>query len=242
MLSQSGVRDFLMNYIVRPERHPILYIPTPKCACTTMLHVLYYLDNNEWYDRKKTGLEIHKYYRLKDHSRRTFIDTNKDRFKFIVVREPVQRFVSAYANKVAHGKKLHKGLIARNHLEQHGLSLSPDINIFIANLKIYRAAWRSVKHHTDPQIDFIGKDLNRYDLVCKLEDLEILHHKLIGLTQIEFSLPHEQRSSSRLFFDQLTPESIQKLESFYAQDYDLLSAYYPQSAVGRKYHLHSTSL
>lgn len=61
---------------------------------------------------------------------------------FAVVRDPARRFVSGYANCVAHYKELSAGA-ARPELEKRGLAPDPDLETFVANFRGYCACSKS---------------------------------------------------------------------------------------------------
>ena len=59
----------MKNYILRSENYDILYIPSPKCAHTSVLNALFYLDHGEWYEsyskRENIKYAVHRYYDIK---------------------------------------------------------------------------------------------------------------------------------------------------------------------------------
>ncbi len=82
-------------------------------------------------------------------------DKIREYFRFTVVRDPIRRFISAYANKVLDKKKLGTKLM-REKLDAIGLDPMPDIETFIRNLDAYQTVNGMLLHHTRPATDFIG--------------------------------------------------------------------------------------
>jgi len=153
------------------------------------------------------------------------INDDRDRFKFVVVRDPIKRFVSAYSDRIVYSKVLQRADV-QDLLIHHSLSPDPDINNFVTNIELYRYLSEDVYQHTNPQVYRIGKDLTRWDSVYKIENLDRLRCKLVDLTGIEFNFLKARSTQSKAILEQLTTESKHKLHTMYSQDYDLLSDFY----------------
>ena len=91
------------------------YFPIPKVACTSIKTAMFLIEHGREYKpkidiNKKAVQHIHNYY----EERLANIDSCD--FKFIVIRDPIKRFLSAYNNRVAHHKKLTQEAIEDQYL------------------------------------------------------------------------------------------------------------------------------
>ena len=117
--------------------------------------------------------------------------------RIALVRDPVARFFSAYADllfkrklvtakllgerwrtkpsvlqreyNIAAAESMPPRQIGRQMLERHGLTANPDIATLIERFADYSALFDQVHHHMRPQRDFLGSDLGYYDRVFQVE-------------------------------------------------------------------------
>jgi len=199
-------------HIIPSPKFKLLYVPTPKCACTTMKHVMYFLEHGDWYQESAEEKKyIHKFYGYDNLVEN--LDDYSDWYKFAVVREPIDRFISFYQNKIVQEKKY--------------IDPSVDIDNLAMNLEKYQSQNSALKHHTETQKSFLGDDLAVFDWVGKIEDLSKLHETIQEMTHLNFSLPQKQTSSSsRKAKLSLSNETILRLVDFYKEDYALLKGFY----------------
>ncbi|XP_041350541.1 carbohydrate sulfotransferase 11-like [Gigantopelta aegis] len=101
------MKIFTLNHIIVNHKHKVLYCQVPKVASTNWLRVFIFLSGKV----KATNLmalkasDVHGQY---DHHLTYLSDLNTDEirvvireyFKFIIVREPFERLLSAYRNKL----------------------------------------------------------------------------------------------------------------------------------------------
>lgn len=81
------------------HRHPIFYLPINKCACTYLRNLFFLLDHDSIHPDPK---RIHAYDREFVNAARVPEDIlTSSPFVFTVVRDPVDRFLSLYFDKLA---------------------------------------------------------------------------------------------------------------------------------------------
>lgn len=146
---------------------------------------------------------------------------------FTVVRDPVQRLVSAWANRVI-DKAEAAAAFAALRAEGRGAACAglpemPDLDTFLAELPRYRALVPSVAHHTDPLALYLGSDLARFDRVFHIDEAEALAAWLSAQTGTAVRLPHAQRSFPKAGLGDVGPRALAQAAAHCAEDYRLLA-------------------
>lgn len=93
--------------------------------------------------------------------------------RFALVRDPVKRFLSGYANRVLHYRELSIEAAGRQLLSE-GLPPDPDIATFVENYVGYLRCSKPLARHFLKQQKFIGPDPAYFERVFRLERLEDL--------------------------------------------------------------------
>uniref|UniRef100_A0A3Q3F570 Carbohydrate sulfotransferase n=1 Tax=Kryptolebias marmoratus TaxID=37003 RepID=A0A3Q3F570_KRYMA len=99
-LSQSKLKNFIVD-----DKHGIIYCYIPKVACTNWKRVLYALNQGEPYPdlvsiKSSTVHKQFKFTLLNDYSRTEIKAKLRHYTKFLFVRDPFVRLVSAYRDKL----------------------------------------------------------------------------------------------------------------------------------------------
>lgn len=89
-------------------KHKISYYPVPKCACTSLKLVFFRIENG--YDFRNFRVNgkmryIHSFYASRKFANARDLDGD-DHFRFAVVRDPVERLLSCYSNRVLYYREL----------------------------------------------------------------------------------------------------------------------------------------
>jgi hypothetical protein len=222
-----------MNVIVS-EPGRIAYAPIPKNACTSL---------KIFFHEPVKGI---KFEGLPDHVHGKFnytaVDFEKfaadvDYFKFFVARDPLERFVSAYNNRVLFYRELSRKSVLMHsqdppttmaEFETLGLVFDPSLCEFAEHLDEYIAASNTIRHHFIPQHNFFHSRPQVFDAVYTVRTLHDLASRLgerLG-RNVVFPKVQESRSSDRAAsLDHLPRELLAKLMLFYAEDYRLLEPY-----------------
>jgi hypothetical protein len=212
------------------EQHKLLYIPVAKCACTSLKSSMLALAEIEQYpravelgvhlvtDRFNTGVQ------LKDKSMKRAWDilASTDYFKFMVVREPFERLVSAYLEKFVYNRHNERNLlhtrdvIARAQGSsaidlQRGISFDDFVSAIITEEP------GELDPHWRPQ-NLYRKTVKRRINTYKLEHIDRLEDALAGITgqALQFGHRNKTRRSDRLLrsLSTLPAAEIEKLGSF----------------------------
>ena len=199
----------------------IAYFPAPKNACTSIIHLFFQLENG--FDYRPISISgrvlwLHQLYDsnvpLEQQLRQT-----EGMQRITVIRDPLERFVSSYRNRVLHYREIEDADFDSD------LTRKPTLNEFATGLAEYRKI-PTIAHHTHPQAVFIGNDLSRYQHVYAFERVRELPTLIHELTGQRLLLRHDQQSDASVTIDKLTRESIDTLRHFYREDYAMLRGYY----------------
>jgi hypothetical protein len=126
--------------------------------------------------------------------------------KIAVVRDPIDRFVSAFRYLSTGGRNAHDHEFSRRFVR------GKDINDFVASLSPQAMRW----FHFRPQSEFVTAD-------GKLKIDELIQLPSVGerLSQlIDTPLPHLNASTQRRA-GQLSSASLERLRNVYAEDFEL---------------------
>jgi len=153
-------------------------------------------------------------------------------WRYTIIRDPIERLLSAYGNRVHHHQDIHRDVAAlgwvRRFELRHTRKLShyPTPAEFYRHLNAYQTISYSILHHTAPITRFIGSDLSRFDAIFPVEDLGRLEHELSERTRRSIVLPRVQTGDQKLTMDMLPRDARQAVLDHTADDYDLLQDWY----------------
>lgn len=205
------------------------YQPIPKVACTSIKEVFF---------RAATGLpfspalaeganHVHRYFDLRMR------DVSAAGFRFVVVRDPIKRLLSAFSNRVLHHKELSRNYVERLNLnpalELESFAFDPSLAQFVERFQTYRQI-PTIDHHFRPISEF-SAPLKAFDKVYPFEALDDLVADLQQRTGVQMSLPHSQRGGPKLQVKDLPPKVFDKLVDIFAADYAMLDGLYSPAAL-----------
>jgi Sulfotransferase family len=220
------------------KKYGIAYFPVPKVACSSVKHLLFFLEHGRHFE-KYVDSEGRKH-NIHNTVYPTLTLAEDDwacaakLHRIAVIRDPMDRFVSAYRSRVAHFQELSETSIDLHKAAELGVTPDPELDQFIDNLELYRILSGSIKHHTDPQTFFLGHTLDYFDQVYKFEELKILESDLRARTQIAVELPHLVKGPGGEI-PSIPAKRVRKIIEFYSGDYALLKGLYSPECVTKKY-------
>ncbi len=258
MDTRGPVKSFLIHYFKRParrlidrlkilkahktqahqptqgvlcEKYSIGYLPLPKIANTSIKHAMFELENKVSYDSTNFDYQhIHDYFRKKTKS----IDNAA--FRFVVIRDPIKRFLSAFSNRVIYHRELSETAIrvlaeSQPHLriKPENYPFNPNLSNFIENLAIFQKI-PSIFIHTCPQSSLI-QNLEIFNKVYKIEELANLEKDLSDISRKPILFRHAQSGGPKIDVACLDADQLAKLKIYYEEDYRLLSPWYPFEAI-----------
>ncbi|MEO7100500.1 MAG: sulfotransferase family 2 domain-containing protein [Luteolibacter sp.] len=216
-------------------KHSIGYLPLPKVANTSIKHTMFELEHGERFTQAATGAaHIHQYFRCHKAA------VSEGKFRFVVVRDPIKRFLSAYANRVVHHRELSAENIQALAIQKKKLKIKPgkikpdpSPGEFVDMLEQYQRI-PSILVHTRPVAPVV-QDLALFSKVYPFEGLAELESDLSGIVGKPVKLRHAQTGGPKLDVSCLSAGQLEKLRLFFEEDYRLLHAFYPFERIQREW-------
>lgn len=202
--------------------HDIGYMPLPKVACTSINHTFFKIKEGRHYDQDKDiGNNIHQFWE------RNKVNITECHFRFMVIRDPIKRCLSAYSNRVTHHKELSLNKIRNTNPKIAGSFeiYTPGLGQFIDNFDQYYCV-NSIGHHCKPVFEWVAGDIEQFTNIYKLEEISNLQSDLSNLLNQEVVFPREQTGGRKVLIQDLSRNQVDFLMEFYRQDYQLLKNYY----------------
>ncbi len=212
------------------EACKLAFYAVPKTASTSIKRMLYHVKTgSEFQERDENGKRQTVHARL--CPTRYFMQINHKRYRdytrFCLLRDPVQRIISAYGQRVVDSKELSRDAINPEAAKALGVNHDPGIDEFMIKLPEYRVLSGPVRHHTNPFTHFLGSDLAYFTHVYKTEDLPELVEMVAQKSGFDAKMPHKNKTKSKKrSFDDLSKRAKRSLLRFCAGDYALLKGYY----------------
>lgn len=208
------------------DEHKLSYIPVPKVACTSLKTMFFEVENGfEFGTFQSSGRPwwIHDFYRSIPFKRQKLSQMAGHRV-VAVVRDPVKRLLSCYANRVIHHKELSEGT-AGAVLRAADLPCDPDLSTFVARLAAYCDAVESIRHHALPMVVYLGRDPQFYAQIYPIGATVTLQADVEQLTGVKATLSRLQTKGPKITPDALSAQELALVKAFYAEDYALYGAY-----------------
>ncbi|CAA0124429.1 Uncharacterised protein [BD1-7 clade bacterium] len=206
------------------------YRNLPKTASTSIKRALYKIENNSGYCRVESGMTIHKYFNNKK-------SMDACEYRFVVIRDPVKRFLSAYGNRVTHHKELSEANIREKFPQQYRQMpyFDPGLGQFIDHFETYFKVG-PIRHHFKPiRAFFEGKDLRYFTDVYPMENLDRLAFDLSERFGGPVEFDRLQTGGIKYRLRDLNHDQLNKIIKFYARDYQLLAGYYSADDIWREW-------
>lgn len=202
----------------------VLYHPAPKNAGTSMREYLFLLDNGRPYTPMLVNgrkLELYMIYGQPESFKPA--PEVKEFERFTIIRDPVSRFLSAYANRI---------LDSRWHDRRHhqicsrlGLKPIPDLEEFLDHIDQYRQI-PAVLHHTRPQHYFLGPTLSYYDKVFRIEELTEAVSYLERRSGAKEAFPSFKSDGPKLSKRDIGAHLEERIAKMFESDYRFLDPFY----------------
>jgi len=210
------------------EQAKVVYIAVPKVACTS-LKVFFYEINNRvnWPSHRLSHALVHGYpgYATPDYKAER-LQNFTDYSKVAVIRDPVERVISAYKDKARPVVLEGKGL--KKPLAEAGLPTDPDPTTFCKNIQQYSDICPVIHSHIKPYRCFLGSDISAFERLFKIEEIsemaEMMSAKLDRKVSVKKT--NESRSIEKTKSVAFSDENRKCLRDFCEKDYQFLSEYY----------------
>ena len=175
----------------------VAYYPIPKCGCTSVKAMIFYTNYGRLPNDKEN---VHiNYPTIEGFIRQDLAD-----YRFCLVRDPVERFISGYSNRVLH----------------HGDIPFVEFDDFVNNFpKFYEVP--AIRHHFRPQVDFIGRVPRYYTNIFMVHEMKKVSDFLSQIAGRPIPTPHRQTGGASMK-PTPTKKQIENIEKIYMHDYKFL--------------------
>lgn len=207
----------------------LTYIPIPKACSTSIKSYLYEMARGKKFKpyKKKNGkyFHIHNHWGFKNKrnpDRETVFVKSDTTKSFVVIREPIKRYISAFANRViSHG----------------ALGTNTDLTIdeFTTDLQTHLKNSGELEHHMSPQTGWFTEDLSVFDWVFTTNEIQKMHKIISEYTNTDIEFPRLQTSGPNLNLTDLAKENFYKLIDYYYEDYKIMRDYFTIDSIVDEY-------
>lgn len=226
--------DLRYHLVFHSEK--VIYCSVPKVASTEWKKKLYVLNE----DNNQTSKNIHnaKFKRLNQYSPEDVFKMLQNYFTFLFVREPFERFLSAYKqkflkeNKIFHraiGRKIIK--LFRPNATKHALDTGSDVSF--PEFTTYVVKTQHFDEHWSPFDHLCHPCAIHYDFIGHYEDLAQDAPYLVKMAGIDdrVSFPpfRASRTSAELvyYYSQISKQRILELAKLYESDFGMFGYSFP---------------
>lgn len=208
--------------VILPE-HKLSYFFVPKVACTSLKYMFYEVENGKRFEPFRINGKLVKIHGL--YPSPLFDDCPHaqmaDHTRLALVRDPVERVLSCYGNRVVASKELSEAKAGKK-LKELGLKPNPTLQEFIARLKRYRKAHRSIAHHSRPLSDFLGKNPDYFTRIYPLREIGSFVEEVSKIVGRPLEAERLQTRGPKFSPEtDLTEEERAKIRRIYAEDYEI---------------------
>lgn len=202
----------------------VIYFPAPKNAGSSMRQYLFHIDNGRPYESMMINGKSVELFMIYGRPGRFQAAAEVPGFeRFVLVRDPISRFLSAYANRILDPRWRNP----RHEQLCQALSLPavPDLEMFVQHLDAYRKI-PEIAHHTRSQRFFFGDQLSYYHKVFRVENIADAIDYLAARSGVSYEFPALKTDGPKVRKDQLSAATRDCLGVILREDYALLESYY----------------
>jgi len=223
---------------IRLEELEIGYLHIPKTASSSIKSGLITLIKGEPHNIKNYQ-NIHRFFR-----KRKLLGTIDDlSFKFIVIRDPVKRFLSALNNRVYDEKELSEEYLEKKHpriFEAFGflnIPFNPNLDQFLQYFKTYQRIPTIYRHFIKvKQLVRPYKDLSLFDRVYTLKTIKELETDLKDILDLNYHLPKENKARSNKYkLIDLKEYQLEQIIDWYQEDYQIMEKWFTPDEIRKEY-------
>ena len=210
--------------------HKLSYFSVPKCACTSLKHFFFTIENGfAFRDYQANGrpMHIHNAVYQSDAFEAYPHKRIADHWKIAVVRDPLERVLSCFSNRVLHHRELERIELSEEDRER-GLTREPDLTTFVKNLERYMDIAPTIAHHAGSLTHYLGRDAAYFDRIYSMDELGALVDEVAARVGAVPELQSLQRGGPKFRVSDLALAEQDHLRRLYAEDYDIFGKFLGQ--------------
>lgn len=218
-------RPFLDYAVHLSRRHRFLYVVNPKVGCSSILWTLRRFESGDTETVPQKVGTIHDrthspLLRPSDLQAGPELLQSSELFKFTFVRNPFDRLLSCYQNKIQRPttqRRLLLGLMGRSPDDEAAVSLEEFLEA------IAEQAPAEMDPHWRPQWAQTLQDATSYDAIGRFEDFdsELLRiGELISPTFKDHVYQEKRQATGSKPYHLLSPEMVELLHDIYGRDFE----------------------
>jgi hypothetical protein len=209
---------------------PFTYYPIPKSGTSSIKYALMSLSGRH-------GALADPDNQVHDHLFTSWVDPFVPVYdglggKFTVVRDPLERLLSAYSSRILDVNVLARSSAKAEMLKAFGLPSDPDLDTFILNVEKYSASSWEIQFHVASPRHFVGSSLFLFDNVFRFEEMDKVEAFLSSVSGRKVAIPRLQAARTRVSPSDLSPAALAKAMRFCRYDYAFLVDYYDPARWG----------
>lgn len=202
----------------------VTYYPIPKSGSSSVKYALIALGgkdvdfpdpDNEVHSHLPTN-HVDPFHPLRDAHKR----------RFTIVRDPLERLLSAYSNRIRDARVMTRPSADKDKLEGFGIPVDPDLDTFILNIEKYCVCSWEVRFHVASVRHFTGSNLFQFERVFRFERMDEVGAFFSSLGGRALDLPRLQAAATKFGPSDMSPEALAKAMRFCRYDYGFLVDYY----------------
>ncbi len=203
----------------------LLYMALPKAGCTAVKAALAHIDPDapEGLGLNAPMADLHRHYQTRRFRPHRF-QAYEGWWRFCVIRDPVQRLLSVWSDKVHGRDELYNSRALRDG--GSALPRRPDPDTFFENLGDYMRLSSAIRNHALPARLFIGSDLGAYDRVYTTASLDRLADDLGKLSGRAVRIARRNRSRVPLHWPDLGPAARRAVLAHTREDYAMMRRHF----------------
>lgn len=207
--------------VIKVEPLGVAYTAVPKAGSSSVKAMLAQVDPGVSLPAPEdiTNRTYHSLYRTRRYDDSRFA-TVGDKFLFTVVRDPIRRLMSVYTNRILGTRDMQR---SRGIEKRRDLPVEPDPDFFFAKLRKYARRSKLIAHHLLPTEAFTGPDIKRFDAVYRTDQMTDVANLLSARAGTTVSLERANKSEAKLEFDDLKPQTRDRIRPYLAAEYRYLS-------------------
>ncbi len=201
------------------------YFDVPKCASTSLKMALYDAEFKRPFESRLCSVNrggrrnIHNYFNNKYRG-----DISTAEHRIIVVRDPVDRLLSGYANRVIDHNALSEAKLNRAGMGDEFI-FNPGLGQFLENLDSYLQV-DAIEWHLRSLSEQLPDGLDSFTHVHSIDRLQELESDLSKIYNQAISLPREQTAGQGVTIKQLSSGQLEQIIEFCREDYQLLDSWF----------------